>query len=192
MAERLDAAAFAKLSDDGITVALLADLDFAKKRLLLSSTPFNLHYYHEGKNKTPTTYTGVGAFGQVSAIKETNDIQANGVQLSLSGIPTELIKTALEENYQGRSARLFFALLDENNEIIDKPFQIFSGRMDTMVVSIGKEAQIELKIESLLVDWQRPRVRRYTHEDQKTIDRTDKGLIFVSKIPDREIVWGRA
>ena len=48
------------------------------------------------------TFTGVGDLLSVSAVEETNDIEAGGVSFSLSGINSSLISLTLSENYQGR------------------------------------------------------------------------------------------
>lgn len=139
-----------------------------------------------------TTYIGGGDFLNVSQISETADIQANGINVTLSGIPSDLISSALNETYQGRSAKLYLGVLDANGAVVADPYLIFSGRMDTMgIEDTGDTANISLTAESRLIDLERSRERRYTSEDQKIDYPNDKGLEFIADLQDKEIVWGR-
>ncbi len=138
-----------------------------------------------------TTYFGSGDFLNVSQISETADIQANGINITLSGIPSDLISSALNETYQGRPAKLYLGLLDDNNAVVSDPYLMFSGRMDTMgIEDSGDTANIGLTAESRLIDLERSRERRYTSEDQKIDYPTDKGLEFIADLQDKEIIWG--
>jgi len=139
------------------------------------------------------TYTGLGNFGGVSPIEETIDTKAVGLSYSLSGVPSAVVAIALTENYQERSARLFFGMLDDNGALIADPFKLHEGRMDVMILrDDGKTADIELKVESRLIDLERPKVRRYTSEDQKAEFPNDTGFDFVASLQDKQIVWGRS
>ena len=59
-----------------------------------------------------TTYTGAGQLLNVSDIRESADVAANGATLTLSGIPSDLLSLALTEDYQGRLCRMKFGLID--------------------------------------------------------------------------------
>lgn len=58
------------------------------------------------------TYTGAGDLLQVSDVRESSDISANGATLTMSGIPSTLTNLAETEPYQGRTCRIKFGLLD--------------------------------------------------------------------------------
>ena len=139
-----------------------------------------------------TTFIGGGDFLGISQISETFEIQANGINITLSGIPSDLISSALNETYQGRPAKLYLGLLDANGAVVADPYLMFSGRMDTMgIEDSGDTANIGLTAESRLIDLERSRERRYTSEDQKIDYPNDKGLEFIADLQDKEIVWGR-
>jgi hypothetical protein len=53
-----------------------------------------------------TVYTGTGQLLQLSEISETAEIAATGANLTLSGIPSELLSLALSEPYQGRLCKI--------------------------------------------------------------------------------------
>lgn len=137
------------------------------------------------------TYTGLGDLVGVSPITETNETRANGMRFSLNGIPSTLITRILAEGYRGRAAKLWLALFNSSGAIIADPMLVFSGRMDQCLLDdTGETATCTITAESRLVDLQRPRERRRTDEDQKSLFSGDRGLEYVAGLQDKEIVWG--
>lgn len=139
------------------------------------------------------TYTGVGNFGGVSKIDESSDQSAKGIVFTLCGIPSALIATALGEAYQGRVCSLWLATLDSSFAPVADPYLFFSGRMDVMEIEdSGDTATIRLTGENRLIDLNRPRSRRYTHEDQQIEYPGDLGLEYVPGLQDKKLYWGNA
>lgn len=133
-------------------------------------------------------YVGAGNFLQISEMQETAEIQAAGATLTLSGIPSELLSLALTEPYQQRPARIYFGLIGEAADMVE----VFTARMDQMNLEEGPETcTIQLTLENILVDLERPRVARYTNNDQQSRFPGDKGLEFVESLQNRELFWGR-
>jgi hypothetical protein len=137
------------------------------------------------------TYLGVGNMGNLSEIHEGNSIAPYGIRATLSGIPAAMISTVLGEHYQGRPAEVYLALLDEAYELLVDPTLAFRGRCDFADIQLGEQAAIQLTIKSRLADWQRPRIRRFNHEDQQAVYPGDLGLEYVAKMVEKPIVWGR-
>lgn len=134
------------------------------------------------------TYTGAGNLLEVTAVEETQDLKANGVQFTLSGISASIIATALTEDYQGRDVSIWFGLL-ESGAVKADPFLLFKGRMDVMTIDESADtATIMLTAESVLIDLERPNERRYTDEDQQTEYAGDLGFEFVASLQEKEIV----
>ena len=52
------------------------------------------------------TYTGVGEILNVAPSSETQTLRANGITVGLSGVSTEIVSLALNENCQGRSIKV--------------------------------------------------------------------------------------
>lgn len=139
-----------------------------------------------------TTFVGAGDFLSVSPIKESSEVQANGIDITLSGVPSSLISSALNETYQGRTCKLYLGVLDSSNAVVADPYVLFSGRMDLMNIDdSGEKANISVTAESRLIDLDRTRERRYTSEDQKIDFPNDQGLEFITDLQDKEIIWGR-
>ena len=135
------------------------------------------------------TYSGTGNLLEVSNIQETEDIQAAGATLILSGVPSSLLSLALTETYQGRECIIYFGVRSDTTEMTE----IFSGYMDQMnIQESGETSTIELTVENKLVDLEKPRVIRYTSAYQKSKYAGDKGLDFIEDLQDKDIIWGRA
>ena len=171
------------LGAGNVPFVMLCELDFSSGFVRLNSAGTDLAW-------NSYTWLGIGRLGSVEAIQEGDDLEARGVALTLSGIPSALLTPALTENYQGRSAKLWLAPLDSGHAVLADPVLVFSGRMDNMIVSLGETGTITLNCESRLADWSRPRVRRYNDADQQAEYAGDKGFAFVEQMVDRQIVWG--
>lgn len=138
------------------------------------------------------TWTGVGTLGGISDIEETDEIKAAGITVALSGIAPEMISLALSSIRQNKDGRLWFALLDgDTDTLLADPYLCFEGRLD--VAEIDEEPQtatVNIKYENRLVDLERARERRYTHEDQQLDYPGDRGFEYVAALQDVQISWG--
>jgi hypothetical protein len=140
------------------------------------------------------TYLGIGDFGGVDKVDETSDVRANGVTLTLSGIPSQLLAIALLEPYQGRPCTLFLGALNlTTGVLVGTPYPLISGRMDVMTIEEGADTgTITLTVENRLIELFRTKERRYTHEDQQIDFPGDLGLEYVAGLQEKPINWGVA
>lgn len=134
------------------------------------------------------TYTGLGDLLSISEIKETADVQATGMNVSLAGVKSSLVTIAKDQDYQGRELTVRLGAFDSSGSLIADPVIIFSGFMDTMTIAeAGQYSSITIAVENKLIAFERSKVRRYTAEDQKIDHPTDKGFEFVTAIVEKEI-----
>lgn len=139
------------------------------------------------------SWTGLGHLLGVSAIEESGDVQANGVSISLSGVPAELVSIALAQVRQNKPVRIWLGALNASGGVIADPYLMFQGRFDTAAIEEGAEtATITVQAENRLIDLERPRARRYTPDDQAIDYPGDKGLEYVASIQDLTLKWGSA
>ncbi len=139
------------------------------------------------------TFTGLGDLMNVSAISESDQVEAVGASLSLTGVKSSLISAALSANYTNRNASIFLGLFDTNKSVIADVYTLFKGKMDIMKIDEGPEsATIVLNLENRLIVLDRAKERRYTHEDQQLSFAGDLGFEFVPDLQDKEIIWGKA
>jgi len=136
------------------------------------------------------TYTGTGMLGKISSITETADVQANGIKLSLSGIPSNLVMEAIGECQQGQTVIVSIGFMDTNWAVIDTPAILFRGAMDTVSIDEGADTcTIIVTAESRMTDLRRPRIRRYTDDDQQRTAPGDRGFEFVPMVQDWNGNW---
>jgi hypothetical protein len=172
-------------SADLVRPIYLVKMEFDSGDLHLWSGLGNLVYSGD-------TYVGTGDLMSISPIKESEELVANGVNFTVSGIKQSLVSIARDEPYQGRKITLYLGAFDENADIISSPVILFGGFMDVMTISdSGETSTITISAENKLIAFDRASVRRFTAEDQKIDYPTDKGFEFVSQIAQQEIIWGR-
>jgi len=137
------------------------------------------------------SWLGAGKLGAISPIGETADVRAEGVTCSLSGIPSDLLATALGEVRTGKPASIYFGCVNDAGTVIADPYLAFAGRIDLTQVQEGSEtSSIHLQIESELIDLQRARLRRYTNEEQQADFAGDRGLEYIEALQDFSGEWG--
>jgi len=173
-------------ADSAQVVAIaLVYMDFSSGPLYLNSSPYTISFNNQ-------SWLGTGDLGSISEISEEDGTKANGISLQISGIDPAQISLALSESYQGRQVDVYVGFLNvTDHSLIADPILAFRGRMDVMNITYGETATITVQAESYMADWDRPRIRRYTHEDQQIDYPGDLGLEFIERIVDREITWGR-
>lgn len=138
------------------------------------------------------SWTGLGSLTKISTIEESADVQARGIAVELTGIPRAMIEVALNEARQGKPGKVWIGVFDDNNRLIANPYLAFSGRLDVPEIARdGTSGRIKITYESRLIDLERPRERRYTHEDQQIDYAGDLGFEFVPSLQDAKITWGR-
>jgi len=138
------------------------------------------------------TYTGLGDLMGVSAITETDQVQAIGASLQLNGIKSSLISAALSANYTNRNASIYLGLFDSSKSVVADVYTLFKGKMDIMKIDEGAEsASITLNLENRLIKKKKKNERRFTHEDQQNRFSGDLGFDLVPDLQDKEIIWGK-
>lgn len=134
------------------------------------------------------TYLGAGSILNISSISETTEMDAKGATISLSGIPSSFLSLALQEPYQGRECIIYFGVTSNPSAYVE----VFSGELDQMNIDEAADtATISVTAENVLIRLERPTIRRFSDEDQKSRFPNDKGLDFVASLQDKEILWGR-
>jgi hypothetical protein len=138
------------------------------------------------------TWLGNGWLGFPSGAEETEEIQASGLQIFLSGVPQAILSLVLQEIKQGASGKLYLGFLNNSGAVISDPYLLFDGLADTGVINESVEsANISINYESKLIDFERSREFRYTHESQRFWFPTDRGFEYVSSLQDWTGFWGQ-
>lgn len=171
----------AQFDNPTLTAFMAIELEFDSGTVRLWNGYGDLSY---GGN----SFLGSGDLMNISAIEEAAEIGAKGATMMLSGISSTILSYALTENYQYRIANIYVGTIDGGTV---SAYKVFSGRMDVMTISEnGDSCNISITAESRLIDLERPRIRRWTSEDQKSLYAGDKGFDYVNGIQQAEIKWG--
>ncbi|WP_454757002.1 hypothetical protein [Cupriavidus campinensis] len=184
MTRNIDSATVAAVTAPHVPYLHLVQLDFVSAPLRLCTAGYDVAWNGE-------LWLGVGMVGSIDQIQEQATLEATGVSMTISGVPSELVSATLNEQYQGRPCRIWVAPLRDDLQIVSQPVRLFSGRMDTMDVEVGSTATITVTAESRMVSWDKARVRRYNNEDQQSKYPTDRGFEYVSQMVEKELLWGR-
>lgn len=137
------------------------------------------------------TYQGSGQAITMDPVEETDEVKASGTKLVLSGVPEDIISTALDENWKNRPARVHLGFLTEHQAIAGT-ITLYEGRMDKKdLVDQIENLGVEINLEHELVDLKRPRERRWTNQDQKIDYEHDDFFEFTPTIQDKPLPWGK-
>lgn len=149
------------------------------------------------------TWLGVGNLGSVSTIEDGNTVEARGISLTVSGLPTLtpdgerinwFLADALQDIQVGLPAMVWIGLWDNGSPpaLIDDVISAWVGRIDQPTIEVGGQSvTITLACENRLLDMNVPCDRRYTHSDQQISHPGDLGFSFVNSIQEITLYWGR-
>lgn len=139
------------------------------------------------------TWSGAGDLLKIEPARETVELRAETYVATLSGIKSAYLSLALQSIRRGKPLRCWLGFLDSAGAVIADPAKVFEGRVDAAEIEEGRETStITLTAETRLVDLRRPRMRRYTPQDQQQDYPGDKGFDFVPYIQNWSGEWGRA
>lgn len=139
------------------------------------------------------TFKGLGVFGGFQAAEETIDLRATGEVYTLSGVDPATIAASVGDVRPHLPCRRWLGFLDASGALLADPILLFEGWAAVPTTSEQPETvTIALSAENLLATLKRARETRYTPEDQRTRDATDKGFDYVAALQDRTIAWGRS
>ena len=153
-------------------------------------------YVHTGLG----TYTwgsqnwlGVGDFGAVQGIEESERISPYSATLILSGLDSTVVNEALSQDYFRRPITLYLGVANTNDVLLDDPTQIWAGFMDSMSLSVGSDGgdSIQLTCESELSMFDRSANLRYTDQFQQDQHTGDVFFEFLPAIADNPAIRWR-
>lgn len=137
------------------------------------------------------TWQGAGFLLGISPITEQTALQASGVELSLSGIPSALVSYTLQSVGRYMPGKVWIGAVDSNRNVIPDPLLIFNGRTDrARIEDDGTTATIKINLENRLLTMKTPAERRYTRQDQQIEHPGDTGFDYADYLQDATIFWG--
>lgn len=131
--------------------------------------------------------------GTISQLQEVSDGSAQAAALSLGGIPSTAVQQVLSECRQNNMANIFLGAADQaTGAVLADPYCAWSGYTDVPTISdSGDACTVTISVESRMVDLQRSREWRYTHEDQQLFSPGDLGFEYVGALQSLSVNWGK-
>lgn len=141
---------------------LAARLDYPAGPVRMTTLPRGQTVMIDGQ-----VWHGAGVLGQISALEDGAESRSYGFTLSLCGIPGDWAAYLRAQDVQGRSVRVWLGLADAAWNVVATQL-VKVGRMDTQDVQVAEQTAVIVTCEDIMVDWERPRVRRCTDVDHQT------------------------
>jgi hypothetical protein len=136
------------------------------------------------------SYRGIGSLGKLGGVSETSAVSAEGTSASLSGIDPALLGECMSDIQLGAPATIWFALFDQNLNVLGAPYPLFVGTIDQPSLQLSlDELAISLKLENKLVNLQRASNRRYTSADQQLYYPGDRAFNWIEILGDQALLW---
>jgi hypothetical protein len=160
------------------------------------ATPQNItdcvHDLTSSVSGSSVTYSSSKFLVSYPEVSEETDISKSSIAISLSGADQTYISIALAENIVNDAVTIYRAFLDANNAIIDDPFLLYKGAIETYTINENETSSaLTLNIVSHWADFEKKSGRKTNNTSQQRFFSADKGMEFSSETV-LDIKWGRA
>jgi hypothetical protein len=183
MTRLIDSATIAELAKDDFNLATLIRFDFSSV-LYLTDWDRDISALSATWNSSPH-FLGVGD------VKETSDLRVNTVDITLSGVEQSYVSLFLSQNYIDVPARIYRAVLDDNDVVIGSPILVFNGVITSYDIQDSKsDSTVTVQIASHWKDFEKENGRKTNDNSQKIHFPNDEGFEFAAKTI-KDLKWGR-
>lgn len=176
----LATAAATSVASGQFPLVLLVEMDFSPI-IYLASSAVDVSY-------SGNTYLGAGSLGAVDVIRDSSG-EPNGLQFSLSGVPSANISLALGTSARNKSCILRAGILNATTHAVEDAPIIGTFVLDQLTIS---GALISVSAYPVARVFSRAKAIRYTDNDQQLIKSGDRGLEFIVSQSTRQDVWPAA
>jgi hypothetical protein len=164
-----------------ITWFWLAELQLLSGTVRLAGLDFDVEWGGQ-------TWVGARGLGSIAPIEETPNA-ITGLQLALAGVTEAHIANVLGEPIQGRPVIIRLAVLDATTEppslAVDP--NVWQGLLDVQRFNEAG-ATVTVNAENRLVEWDRPRLLRYSDADHRRLWPGDGFFRLAAAMAEREII----
>ncbi len=126
------------------------------------------------------TWLGNGWFLGMEGGEETTEVEAVDMTIVLSAVPQELRSLVLGDERQGGLGALWIAFVDASGALVSDPYLWWKGSYSHAEIDYEPEGPVlRLIYDSPLMDFERPRERRWTDDAQRKLFAGDRGFEYV-------------
>ena len=178
-----------------ISAANLAEINAAHLHLVVMvklefDTPL---YVHSGIGTIvfdSNDYLGVGQFGNISNMTETEVLRPTSLTLTLSGVDSSLITEALDSGDYGDIVTIYNGYRQDDGTLVDDPLLIWKGFFEFASISQGEQSIVSITVQHDLAVLDEINGSRITDEDQQVRFTGDVGFGFVADMAGLKLFWG--
>ena len=137
------------------------------------------------------TYRGAAGLGEISQIDDSAGSEVKGLQLTMSGLSSEMLALALADATVVQGVRLVIrlALVGADGFVIDAPVD-WDGYLDTMSIDAdGDNCTISVTAESSAVDLLRGNAMTTSNADQQALYPGDRAFEYIVSQDGVPVVW---
>ena len=137
------------------------------------------------------TYRGAAGLGEISQIDDSAGSEIKGLQLTMSGLSSEMLALALADATVVQGVRLVIrlALVGADGFVIDAPVD-WDGYLDTMSIDAdGDKCTISVTAESSAVDLLRGNSMTTSNADQQALYPGDRAFEYIVSQDGVPVVW---
>ncbi len=139
------------------------------------------------------TWNGMGSVLTLAPIVEAGSLEALAWDITLSGVPEDLLALVALEEIVNRDATAWIGVYDEDGALVGPPFLKFRGQMNAPEIDDDpKDSRVVIRVESRLLWLLRAPDTYWTNADQKARFPDDDGLKFSEITPARTLRFGPA
>jgi len=139
-------------------------------------------------------YTGNGLLLPFTAIRENNDLSAEGIEATFMNAGSDLISAVLTRMNKSLISRFYIAFWDANDALIADPYEFFAGYMDIPTIMDSFEGTtLRVTFETKLLRLTRTREWRYSTATQNILHPgiVDVGFSSIDAVAQWDGFWGK-
>lgn len=137
------------------------------------------------------TYTGNGWLTGFPVIRESLGGSTDGLSVSLTGIPDNILTIALNQVNSSGSCEASIAFFDKEDALITTA-PLFLGKLDRVeVLEDPERSSVRFAYNSRLARIKTPRELRWTNEQQQIEYPGDRFMEYVEFLKNQRLFWGR-
>lgn len=173
----LTSGAITALTGAQVPIVLLVEMMFATPlRVASSAVPIVWNGF---------TWLGAGPLGAVDAVKDASG-DAQALQFTLSGVPSENIALALTESARNKACTVRLAILNPATHAVEDVSTIGVFMLDQLIINGGTIGVTAYPMSRVFA---RPKPLRYTDGDQQLVSAGDRALEFLPSQAQHQDIW---
>lgn len=150
-------------------------------------------YAHSGVGNIEfdgNTYLGVGTFGMLDEVIESEEINAKAFQMGLSGVDSDQLTVALDSGKYGDVITFYEGYLSDDGTLVDDPWLLARGIFENAEAVLDDENVVIINVKHDIAMLEEKDGSRFSDEDQQNRFSGDLGLEFVTDATSVKLTWG--